>query len=123
MVSVQNLEFELQNLFKEWSGSKHIAVWLTALLFSVIHLQYHAILPRFALGAFIGYVYLYSGSLRVPILLHFLYNSTLVVVTYLVQHKVLNSSIESVGVGQLSLIIVCSFILFLSLTKVLSKSE
>ena len=113
----------LQNLFKEWSGSKHIAVWLTALLFSVIHLQYHAILPRFALGAFIGYVYLYSGSLRVPILLHFLYNSTLVVVTYLVQHKVLNSSIESVGVGQLSLIIVCSFILFISLTKVLSKSE
>ena len=61
----------LQNLFQEWFGSPHIAVWLTAFLFSVIHLQYHALLPRFVLGALIGYVYVYSGNLRSAMLLHF----------------------------------------------------
>jgi len=113
----------LQNLFKEWSGSKHIAVWITALLFSVIHLQYHAILPRFVLGAFIGYVYLYSGSLRAPILLHFFYNSTLVVLTFLVQQEALNESVEQIGVSELSLIILCSFVLLISLLKFLPKID
>ena len=113
----------LQNLFKEWSGSKHIAVWTTAFLFSVIHLQYHAILPRFALGAFIGYVYLYSGSLRAPILLHFLYNSTLVVLTFFVQQEALNESVEQIGASELSLIILCACVLLLSLVKFLPKVD
>ena len=113
----------LQNLFKEWSGSKHVAVWITAFLFSVIHLQYHAILPRFALGGFIGYVYLYSGSLRAPILLHFLYNSTLVVLTFFVQQEALNESVEQVGTSDLSLIILSAFVLLLSLVKFLPKVE
>ena len=113
----------LQNLFKEWSGSKHVAVWITAFLFSVIHLQYHAILPRFALGGFIGYVYLYSGSLRAPILLHFLYNSTLVVLTFFVQQEALNESVEQIGTSDLSLIILSAFVLLLSLVKFLPKVE
>ena len=65
----------LQNLFQEWFGSPHVAIWLTAFLFSVIHLQYHAVLPRFVLGALIGYVYVNSGNLSNSMLLHFFYNS------------------------------------------------
>ena len=68
----------LQNLFQEWFGSPHVAIWLTAFLFSVIHLQYHAVLPRFVLGALIGYLYVNSGNLSSAILLHFFYNSLLV---------------------------------------------
>tara|TARA_B110000977_G_scaffold190726_1_gene261878 strand:+ start:792 stop:1706 length:915 start_codon:yes stop_codon:yes gene_type:complete len=104
----------LQNLFQNWSKSKHLAIWLTALLFSVIHMQYHAVLPRFFLGAFIGYVYVYSGSLRTAIYLHFFYNTTLVIITYLIQHELVAKSWESFGVNLLSaaifsFVVLCSF--------------
>ena len=95
----------LQRLFQNWSGSKHLAVWLTALLFSVIHMQYHAVLPRFFLGAFIGYVFVYSGSLRTSIYLHFFYNTSLVLLSYFIQHDRVSSSWESIGTTNLSVIV------------------
>ena len=87
----------LQNLFQEWFGSTNIAIWLTAFLFSVIHLQYHAVLPRFVLGALIGYVYVNSGNLRSAMMLHFFYNSTLVLLTFFIQHGGIDASWEEVG--------------------------
>lgn len=112
----------LQNLFKDWSGSTHLSVWLTAFLFSVIHLQYHAILPRFILGALIGYVYVYSGNLKYSILLHVLYNSILVVFTYLIQHSKLDSSFESLGVQSIPLVIV-ALLVVMGLLRVVFKKE
>lgn len=87
----------LQNLFHEWWAKKHLAVWLTAFLFSVVHLQYQAVLPRFLLGALIGYVYLNSGNLRTAILLHFFYNTSLVFITFMIQHQILDRSWGVVG--------------------------
>ncbi len=95
----------LQNLFQNWSKSIHLAIWLTALLFAVIHMQYHAVLPRFFLGAFIGYVYVYSGNLRIPILLHFFYNTTLVVLSYLIQHEFVSVYWETIGSNSISVLI------------------
>ena len=102
----------LQNLFQNWSKSKHLAAWLTALLFSVIHMQYHAVLPRFFLGAFIGYVYLYSGNLRSAIYLHFFYNTSLVVLAFLIQHEYVSSSLESFGTASISIAISAVILLF-----------
>ena len=102
----------LQNLFQDWSNSKHLGVWLTAFLFSVIHLQYHAVLPRFALGAFIGYVYMYSGRLRISIYLHFFYNTSLVVLTYLIQHELVSDSWEFIGTVNTMVLTFASAILF-----------
>ena len=103
----------LQNLFQNWSKSKHLAVWLTALLFSVIHMQYHAVLPRFFLGAFIGYVYLYSGNLRSAIYLHFFYNTSLVVLAFLIQHEYVYSTLESFGTASISIAISAVILLFI----------
>lgn len=107
----------LQNLFMEWWGSKHLAVWVTALLFSVIHLQYHALLPRFVLGALIGYVYVNSGNLRSSIFLHFFYNTTLLIVAFLVQHRKIDSSWEFIGVEQFVLVAFATVVLALFMFK------
>jgi membrane protease YdiL (CAAX protease family) len=112
----------LQNAFQSWSGSKHLAVWFTALLFSVIHLQYHAILPRFLLGAFIGYVYTESSNLRASMLLHFLYNTTLIIITFGIQNGSMDASLEKVGLDNVMLPIACLFILVLSLVKFLPNA-
>ena len=111
----------LQNLFQEWFGSPHIAIWLTAFLFSVIHFQYHAILPRFVLGALIGYVYVNSGSLRSAMLLHFFYNSTLVLLTFFIQHGGLDASWEEVGAEGLMFALTSVLVLVVLLLRRIPK--
>ena len=111
----------LQNLFQEWFGSPHIAIWLTAFLFSVIHFQYHAILPRFVLGALIGYVYVNSGNLRSTMLLHFFYNSTLVLLTFFIQHGGLDASWEEVGAEGLMLALISVIVLVVLLLRRIPK--
>ena len=111
----------LQNLFQEWFGSPHIAIWLTAFLFSVIHLQYHAVLPRFILGALIGYVYLNSGNLRSAILLHFFYNSKLVLLTFFIQHGGIDKSWEEVGANGLMLVLISTLVLGILLLRLIPK--
>ena len=111
----------LQNLFHEWFGSIHIAIWLTAFLFSVIHLQYHAVLPRFVLGALIGYLYVNSGNLSSVILLHFFYNSNLVLLTFFIQHGGLDSSWEEVGAEGLTMAMISVLVLIVILSKRIPK--
>ena len=53
----------LQPLFARWTRSIHAGIWISALLFSAIHLQFHGFLPRMILGAGLGYLVHYSGSL------------------------------------------------------------
>ncbi len=73
----------LQRLFTEWLGKIHLAVILSALCFSAMHMQFYGFIPRFMLGLILGYMMVYSGSLWVPILAHFIQNGTVVVVTWL----------------------------------------
>lgn len=65
----------IQRLFTEGKANVHIAVWCTAFIFSALHLQLFGFIPRMLLGAFFGYLYVWSGSLWLPILAHTLNNS------------------------------------------------
>ena len=111
----------LQNLFQEWFGSQHFAIWLTAFIFSVIHLQYHAVFPRFFLGALIGYVYVNSGNLLSAMLLHFFYNSTLVLLTFFIQHGGIDASWEEVGAEELMLALMSVLVLGILLVRRIPK--
>ena len=61
----------------------HAAVWITAIVFSAIHMQFYGFVPRFVLGLWLGYLFVWSGSLWVPIIAHTLNNSSVVFFTYL----------------------------------------
>ncbi len=87
----------IQNLLIEKLNSVHYSVLISALIFSVFHLQFSAILPRFILGIIIGYVYLIYKNLIHPILLHFSYNSTLVILSFLGQKEFFSNNIEEIG--------------------------
>lgn len=64
----------LQPLLTQWTKNKHIAIWLTAFIFSAIHFQFYGFIPRFLLGAYLGYLLIWSNSLWLPILAHMLHN-------------------------------------------------
>lgn len=61
----------------------HVAIWITAFIFSAIHMQFYGFIPRLLLGAFFGYLVVWSGSLWLPIVAHAFNNITTVVVTWL----------------------------------------
>ncbi len=47
-----------------------IAVVISALIFSLVHLQVSEFLPRFAMGVMLGYAYFLSGNIWVPVVMH-----------------------------------------------------
>ena len=78
----------------------HIAIWVTAFVFSAIHLQFYGFVPRMLMGALFGYVFLWSGSLWVPIVMHFTNNGLAVLFYYLFETNDAGKSYaDTIGAG------------------------
>jgi len=76
-----------QQIFSRWFGNHHLAIWLTAIIFSSIHYQFYGFFPRLFLGALFGYLLVWSGSLWLSILGHFLNNTLAVFTAYWYQKQ------------------------------------
>ena len=72
----------LQQLIKKMTQSSHLGIWITAAIFSALHLQFFGFLPRLLLGALFGYLLEWTGSLWLPIIAHFINNATGVLVYF-----------------------------------------
>lgn len=83
----------LQKLFIDLTKNKHWAIWVTAILFSALHMQFFGFFPRMLLGALMGYLFVYSGSIWVPIFAHFVNNALVVIGSYLFQRGILTTDI------------------------------
>ncbi|HTI60358.1 CPBP family intramembrane glutamic endopeptidase [Mucilaginibacter sp.] len=79
-----------QTVFFRWTKHIHVAIWITAILFSAFHQEFYGFLPRLALGLLFGYFTAWSGSIWPAILAHFVNNGTAVVWTYLLQNNITN---------------------------------
>lgn len=69
----------LQRLIGKWSHNPHLVIWSVAILFSAFHLQFYGFIPRMLLGAYFGYLLLWSRSIWVPVFAHFVNNATAVI--------------------------------------------
>ena len=74
-------------------------IWISAFIFSAIHLQFEGFLPRMALGAVLGYLYYWTGNLWVPIIAHAFNNGIQVVLIYFTGMDI--SNIDETGSDQL----------------------
>lgn len=72
----------LQQLFSSSGMNRHLAIWLTAVIFSAIHMQFFGFVPRLLLGAYFGYLLWWSNSLWLPAIIHALNNSIVVYSTW-----------------------------------------
>ncbi len=75
----------VQRSFNRMFANPHVAIWLSAFIFSAIHVQFYGFLPRILLGAAFGYIYLWSGSLWYAMLAHFLNNGFAVCMAWYLQ--------------------------------------
>ena len=73
----------LQKLLIKWTKKYHLGIWITAILFSALHMQFYGFLPRLILGVMFGYLFFWSKSLWLPILAHLLNNGSVVIAAYI----------------------------------------
>lgn len=73
----------IQNLMHRWTGNIHAAIWITAALFSVVHFEAYSFMPRFLMGALLGYLFVYGGSFVVNASAHFVNNAVVVALYWL----------------------------------------
>ena len=69
----------LQSLFT----NRHVAVWVTAFVFSFIHLQFYGFVARLLLGALLGYALVWSGRIGYSMIMHATNNALSVIIFYL----------------------------------------
>ncbi|HNY07947.1 MAG TPA: CPBP family intramembrane metalloprotease [Bacteroidales bacterium] len=87
----------LLRLLKNWIKNIHWAIVVSAIIFSAFHLQFYGFIPRLMLGILFGYLCYWTGSLWVPIFVHFVNNGTTVVVSYLSQTGLIQAKAEELG--------------------------
>ncbi len=87
----------IQRIFTNWTKSFHWGIWITAILFSAMHMQFYGFVPRMFLGVLFGYLLIWSGSMWLPIIAHFINNAVAVVGMYLIDKNLLTPDIEEFG--------------------------
>ena len=108
----------LQPKLQGYLRSPHWGIWLTAFIFSAIHVQFFGFLPRLFLGALFGYLYHYTGSLFYPILGHILNNALTVLLVYAANQGILDLDVQATdtvsypGAGIGLLVLILGFLYF-----------
>ncbi|MEN8202205.1 MAG: CPBP family intramembrane glutamic endopeptidase [Bacteroidota bacterium] len=87
----------IQRLLHEMVKNIHLAVFITAILFSAFHFQFFSFLPRFMLGIVLGYLMYYGRSIWYPILAHFVNNAMGVIYYYFYSRGSADDMLEEIG--------------------------
>jgi uncharacterized protein len=85
------LQQQLGRIFR----NEHVMVWLSAAIFSAIHLQFEGFLARMILGALLGYLFVWTRNLWVPMIVHLLNNGLQIIAMYAANIK--PSEMEKMG--------------------------
>lgn len=86
----------MQRLFG-FAMDRNVAIFITAFIFSAIHLQFYGFFPRFLLGLLFGYLFWWSGSLVVPVAAHIFNNSMVVIVKWMMNCGIIRTNLDNFG--------------------------
>ena len=111
-----------QRIFSKIYQSPHLGIWITALLFSLMHMQFAGFFPRLLLGALLGYMLYWTANLLVPIFAHFLYNGSQIVAVYQYQKGEIDTNLENIEHFPIGMTLI-STILFAVLIWILYSSN
>ncbi len=72
----------VQQQLRRAMGNAIPAIWITAIIFSAIHLQFEGFIPRLVLGAALGYLFYWTRNLWIPVIAHFFFNGSQIIAQY-----------------------------------------
>lgn len=102
---------------------RFLGILLTSILFSLIHFQPFSSIPRVFLGLFLGYLYVFSKNIFIPILFHFINNLTVVVGSYLYYTHLIEFDINKLGIIYTPYLFILSTLLIASIFIYEKKKE
>ena len=89
----------LQRILVNSTRNIHLAVVISAFIFSAFHMQFYGFLPRFFIGIILGYLYVASGTLWLPILAHFINNAVATIFFFLFNNGLVTDNLDTLGTG------------------------
>jgi membrane protease YdiL (CAAX protease family) len=106
----------LQRLLHDMMKNIHVAIFITAILFSAFHFQFFSFMPRFVLGIILGYLMFLGRSIWYPIIAHFVNNAMGVVYYYFNYRGSGDDVLEEIGTSSMmpmaAVISLLSFVFF-----------
>ncbi len=87
----------IQRIFTNWTRSNNWGIWISAILFSALHMQFYGFVPRMLLGVLFGYLLVWSGSMWLPVIAHFLNNAIAVIGYFLIDKNLIKPELEDIG--------------------------
>ena len=114
----------LQKQLSKWTGNIHWGIFISAALFSALHMQFFGFFPRLFLGMLFGYLLVWTGSLWIPIFAHLVNNGIAVTASYFIGKGQLPEETDAIGssnmMWELSIV---SLVLFSILTYQLFRTR
>ena len=117
----------IQKQFVKITENKHLGVLIAAFIFSAIHFQFYGFIPRFVLGLFLGYIYIWTGNIWYPVIAHFINNTMAVIAYYYISINDISYDIDNLGATNDTLlygigsIIITVFLLILIYRKTVNQ--
>lgn len=105
----------IQRIFCEWTGNNHAGIIIAAVVFSAFHLQFYGFMPRLAMGIFFGYLFLWSGSIWLPVLAHFVNNGLAVTIYFIYGKEFVAEDVDSLGTGRGGFVLIAVTAIFVGL--------
>jgi len=87
----------LQKQLSKWTGSVHWGIFISAVCFSALHMQFFGFFPRLFMGVLFGYLLVWTGSLWIPIVAHLINNGLAVTASYFTDKGQLPEHAEKIG--------------------------
>ena len=95
----------IQKKLQSMMTNPHLAIIITAFVFSAIHMQFFGFLPRFLLGILLGYLFYFSKNLWMSVLAHFINNAAAVLLMYSSFSNKLNTDITKIENTEISFVL------------------
>lgn len=109
----------LQKVLIECFKNKHIGIWIGAIFFSAFHMQFYGFLPRMLMGAYLGYLFVWSGSIWPGMIAHFINNGAAVFLVWLSNRGSISADADKIGAEGSQMIYVVSSIVMVTISMIL----
>lgn len=104
----------LQKQFSDWTKNSHWGIWISAILFSAMHMQFFGFLPRLFLGVIFGYLFYWSGTIWLPIIAHFINNAIAISAYFLINQGKIDETFEEIGTSGNGILVYLPISIFLA---------
>lgn len=111
-----------QRLLSTGGLNIHAAIWIVAFIFSASHLQFYGFFGRLLLGAYFGYLMYWTKCLWVPVITHIINNTLYIVSQYAVGQDASGVDFNTVGTGNVWLIILSVILTAIGIMSLSGKS-